>query len=193
MAAMVWPLMGRIIKSTVGRLLWIIRILERWLERFDDKTVPLKEDQLPNENRQGQVNIPGEPENHQNATQIQLPREPENNPNVIPIPDPSRIIYSCALCNSQMQYKKARHGGYFYGCSSWPDCKGTRDLTSRKPGPVKEVNNLRKHYGEERWAEMEEMKCRGISVPLRLNRCLFCGMNPPNHLGRDCPQRQCPP
>ena len=62
MAAMVWPLMGRIIKSTMGCLLWTIRIVERWLERFDDKTVPLKEDQLPNENRQGSVNIPGEPE-----------------------------------------------------------------------------------------------------------------------------------
>ena len=148
MAAMVWPLMGRIIKSTMGSLMWTIRILERWLERIDDKTVPLKEDQLPNENRRGSVNTPGEPENHQHATQIQLPREPESNPNVTPIPDPSRIIYSCALRNSQMKYKRARHGGYFYGCSRWSGCNGIRDLTNRKPGPVKEVNYLRKQYGD---------------------------------------------
>ena len=124
MAAMVWPLMGRIFKSIMGGLLWIIRILERWLERFDDKTAPwyiietsLKEDQIPNENRQGSVNAPEEIESHQIVIQFQLPREPEGNPNVTPIPN---------------------------------------------------------------------------SLPLCLNRCLFCGMDPPDHVGRHCPQRQCP-
>ena len=41
MSAMVFPLMKRIMKSMVGNLLWMTRMLERWLEMLDEKEVPL--------------------------------------------------------------------------------------------------------------------------------------------------------
>ena len=193
MAAMVWPLMCRIFRMTMKLLLWIVRILERWLKRFDDKTVSFKEDPylVPIEKVIEPVNLPDENRIQENVTRISIPREPVNTNTQTP--DPARVVYNCPLCDCPMLYKKAGRGGAFYGCSNHPGCPSTRNLANRKPGPVKEINRLRILFGELKWAEMEERKCRGIPIPFRLNRCTFCGMEQPDHLGRNCPQRLQPP
>ena len=79
MAAMVWPLMCRIFRMTMKLLLWIVRILERWLKRFDDKTVSFKEDPylVPIEKVIEPVNLPDENKTQENVTRIPIPREPE--------------------------------------------------------------------------------------------------------------------
>ena len=33
---------------------------------------------------------------------------------------------NCPKCEAIMTFKKAHHGGYFFGCSTYPKCKGSR-------------------------------------------------------------------
>ena len=155
----------------------MIRILERWLEMFDEKEVPLWECPIPSEKGKGQSEEAKEQEKGTNPEQT---------------PAPSKITYICPLCDDEMQLKHAHKGGWFYGCSKWPVCNGYRNKTNKRPGPVAAVTKLRNIYGDATWADMEEKKCSGkfkIPIQPRLNKCLFCGMDPPNHLGRNCPQR----
>ena len=189
MAAMVWPLMCRILRMTMKSLLWLVRILERWLKRFEEKAVPFKEDPylVQIEKVIEPVNLPDENRIQDKVTHISIPREPANTD--VQIPDPARVVYNCPLCDCTMLYKRAGRGGAFYGCCNYPSCEGTRSLVSRKPGPVEEINKLRKYFGEQRWAEMEERKCRGIQIPHCTKKCKICGMERPDHVGRNCPQR----
>ena len=108
MAAMVWPLMCRIFRMTMKLLLWIVRILERWLKRFDDKTVSFKEDPylVPIEKVIEPVNLPDENRIQENVTRISIPREPVNTNTQTP--DPARVVYNCPLCDCPMLYKKGK-------------------------------------------------------------------------------------
>ena len=45
----------------------------------------------------------------------------------------------CPLCNSQLSLKKARHGGWFWGCQRWPECRGSR---KQKEGEAIRVGSL---------------------------------------------------
>ena len=42
---------------------------------------------------------------------------------------------NCPLCKSTMIFKAARKGGFFYGCSQWPNCRGHRNPHGKNPGP----------------------------------------------------------
>lgn len=177
MSAMVFPLMKRIMKSMVGNLLWIIRRIERWLEMLDEKEVPSRECSIPNEQEKEQLE-----ETKEEGQRIDAEKRPE----------PSQITYICPLCDYEMKLKRARKGGWFYGCSQWPNCNGSRNKSDKRPGPVAAVTKLRNSHGEEKWADMEEKKCSGkykISTKPLLNKCLFCGMDPCDHLGRNCLKR----
>ena len=138
-------------------LLWIVRILERWLKRFDDKTVSFKEDPylVPIEKVVEPVNLPegNRIQEHAACTPHVLyplpplptiPREPVTTNTQTP--DPARVVYNCPLCDCPMVYKRAGRGGAFYGCCNYPGCEGTRSLVTRKPGPVGEINKLRKYF-----------------------------------------------
>ena len=46
--------MKRIMKFMAGNLLWVIRILERWLEMLDEKEVPTWECPIPSGKGKGQ-------------------------------------------------------------------------------------------------------------------------------------------
>ena len=92
-----------------------------------------------------------------------------------------------------MQLKPARKGGKFFGCTQWPDCNGSRDPINKRPGPVAQVRNARKHFGEAVWAKMEKEKCNGTftrlptPAPNVYNKCWYCRMDPCDHMGRDGP------
>ena len=107
--------------------------------------------------------------------------------------DPSQITYICPRCDNEMLIKPAHKGGWFYGCSKWPACNGSRSKVHKRPGPAIAVAKLRDMYGEAKWAEMEALKCSGkykISPPPKGNKCLFGGMDPPNQLTGNCPKRK---
>ena len=91
-----------------------------------------------------------------------------------------------------MLLKHAHKGGRFYGCPQWHACKGYRNKPDKRPGPVAAVARLSTIHGEAKWADMEEKKCTGkFKIPTSplLKKCLFCGMDPCDHLGRNCPNR----
>ena len=87
MSAMVFPLLKRIIKFMMGNLLWVIRILERWLEMFDEKEVPLWDCPIPSEKGKGQSEEAKEQGKGTNPGQT---------------PAPSKITYICPLCDDEM-------------------------------------------------------------------------------------------
>ncbi|MEB1047730.1 topoisomerase DNA-binding C4 zinc finger domain-containing protein [Citrobacter freundii] len=39
----------------------------------------------------------------------------------------SAQLFSCPRCHSKM-VRRMSNGNYFYGCSAYPICKGTRNL-----------------------------------------------------------------
>ena len=43
---------------------------------------------------------------------------------------PRTTTLSCPLCGSTMTYKRARAGGGFFGCTTWPVCNGSRRPTA---------------------------------------------------------------
>ena len=43
------------------------------------------------------------------------------------LPDETRSALQCPLCSQNMKLKRARHGGWFWGCSGYPDCRGHRE------------------------------------------------------------------
>ena len=43
---------------------------------------------------------------------------------------PRTTTLSCPLCGSTMTYKRARTGGGFFGCTTWPVCNGSRRPTA---------------------------------------------------------------
>ena len=62
------------------------------------------------------------------------------------------------------------------------------------------VAKLRKFFGTKDWEVMEEAKLSGKFVPkhtieglppiaILLQKCRFCGMDPCDHLGRNCPMK----
>ena len=127
----------------------------------------------------------------------------------IPAPDPVQnnpvneergvnVTVICPLCTNIMRLKPARRGGWFYGCSEWPACNGYRNKDGARPGPVATVTKLRNHFGDAAWKEMEELKCNGkflkwhTPAPNALQKCRFCGMDPCDHVGRNCPMRRGP-
>ena len=95
-----------------------------------------------------------------------------------------------------MKIKSSRNGGCFYGCTDYPTCKGYRNKSDKRPGPVKEVLNARRQLGDELWERMEEQKTNGTlqSSPnpqaKQWDKCWFCGMDPSDHLGRYCPMKR---
>ena len=77
--------------------------------------------------------------------------------------DAPAIIPLCPLCNNPMVYKRARKGGNFYGCSTWPLCRGSRNPHNKNPGPVKLVAEQKELYGLA-FEEMERKILQG-AVP----------------------------
>jgi hypothetical protein len=134
MSAMVFPLMKRIMKSMVGNLLWVIRGIERWLERIEDKDGPSRECSIPNEQEIEQLE-----ETKEEGQRIDAEKRTE----------PSQITYICPLFDHDMILKSVRKGGWFYGCPQWPKCNGYRNKSDKRPGPVAAVTKLRNSYGEE--------------------------------------------
>ena len=126
----------------------------------------------------------------------------------IPVPDPvpitpannregTTVKVSCPLCTSFMQLRHAGRGGYFYGCSEWPACKGQRSPRDKRPGPKAVITALRKIIGDQAWEAMDRMKRGGLipkwptpSSSRKLETRHFCGMDPSDHLGRNCPLRR---
>ena len=37
-----------------------------------------------------------------------------------------RIVPMCPVCDENMVFKRAMRGGYFWGCSDYPICRGSR-------------------------------------------------------------------
>ena len=73
-----------------------------------------------------------------------------------------------------------------YVFSQWPSCKGYRNKHDKGPGPAAAILKLRNTFGEAAWEEMDKKKRNGT---FGLNKCWFCGMDPCDHLGRNCPKR----
>ena len=60
--------------------------------------------------------------------------EPEMTEPPLPAPTPTAPVaprVTCPLCEAEMTFKRARAGGFFYGCSRYPLCRG-----SRRPEPI---------------------------------------------------------
>ena len=103
---------------------------------------------------------------------------------------PEHATRVCPLRDSDMKLRSAHTGGCFYGCSKYPECNGYRNKHDKRPGPTRMVTQLRIICGEAKWKEMERMKLRGnIPDSFVYKKCLFCGMDPCDHLGRHCPMK----
>ena len=147
---MVFTLMTCIAKFIVKSLLWSIRLMERCLEQFDDKSIPtttptfsqhlMKEKDMAEE-------IP-----IQSKTTVKPKREQSTDSKV------EKEIILCPLCENIMQFKRAGKGGCFYSCSTWPICKGTRSMKTKKPGPAAEISRLQIIHGKKEWEEMEKKR-----------------------------------
>ena len=197
MPAMAMSMMKTIAKFMIKSVLWVIRIIESLLETLEEKDRPNMERPMmneaevePNENPidQGRNEIPVKGEEIPNPAPPQVNQtKGAQEPNVTLI---------CPLCDSTMSLKRASKGGCFYGCDQWPACKGYRNKHNKNPGPAAMVAKLRKFFGTQDWEVMEEAKLNGKFVtshafvpPIAtlLQKCRFCGMDPCDHLGRNCP------
>ena len=73
-------------------------------------------------------------------------------------------------------------------------------MTKCKPATGKEMinhsKNLQEMFGPKKWAMIEEQKLNGTFLrwpkpQIRyMDRCMYCGMDPPDHPGRNCPMRR---
>ena len=197
MPAMAFRLMARFMKFMLKTALWMARMFERCLETLDGKDIPNVERPMVEHEDREQVN---QVNDHRADADTVVWEE-------VPIPGPQptnqvnerrgvNVTIICPLCTNIMRLKPAGRGGWFYGCSEYPTCRGYRNKVDKRPGPVKNVRNLRQHFGEAVWRRMEEQKCNGTFLrlptpePRVLDRCWFCDMNPSDHLGRDCPMRR---
>ena len=66
----------------------------------------------------------------------------------------------CPVCDCKMNFRAARKGGFFYGCSHWPNCPGYRNPYGKNPGPKKVIQEQRALYGTD-WSAMDQMKIQG--------------------------------
>ena len=164
MSAMALRLMARVMKFMVKTALCMTRMFERWLETIDGKGAPNVEPMVRPGDR--------EPVNQVNAQRDNVDAVDREE---IPIPNPQpitqvterrglNVTLICPLCTNIMRLKRARKGGWFYGCTEYPACKGYRNKTDQSPGPVQMVKDLRLHFGEEVWRRMEEEKCNGTFI-----------------------------
>ena len=50
------------------------------------------------------------------------------------------MTWLCPLCDQEMSIRAAGRGGFFYGCTAYPQCRGTRSLKDpTQTSPVQEV------------------------------------------------------
>ena len=66
----------------------------------------------------------------------------------------------CPLCDKAMRMKRSK-GGFFYGCSQYPHCTGTRTPDGNHPGPVKDLQNMLKSWGLRKYQDIERFKIAG--------------------------------
>ena len=216
MSAMAYHMMARFMKFMLKTVLWMTRMFERCLETLDGKDLFNFEKPMMEREDREQVNQANEPRDEADTVdweEIPAPdpqpanNQPANNQPINHQPTtqnterrPVNVSIICPLCTNLMRIKPAHRGGWFYGCSDYPDCNGYRNYSDKKPGPVKQVANLRQTFGPKKWAMIEEQKLNGKFLrwpnPLvrYMDRCMFCDMDPPDHLGRDCPMKRanCP-
>ena len=197
MAALAYSLMARLLKGMIKTALWITRMFERCLETLDGKEAPnVKKPMVEPEDKE-QVNE--ESEQKDDVDTVDWEEIPGPNPQpTIQGTDQRRMNATiiCPLCTHVMRLKPSGKGGCFYGCAEYPACNGYRNKSDKRPGPMKEVTNLRRQLGDELWEKMEEQKINGTILrwpnpQVRYwDRCWFCGMDPSGHPGRYCPMKR---
>ena len=206
MPAMAMGMMKIIAKYMIKSMLWVIRIIESLLESLLET---LEEKDRPNIERPVMNEAEVEPNENPNDQGNENPVREEEIPNPVPpqanqpqgAQEPT-VTLICPLCDSTMGIRRATKGGYFYGCDTWPLCKGYRNKYNKHPGPTAMVAKLRDFFGTTDWEVMEKAKLSGkyvkkndINGPppvgVLLQKCRFCGMDPCDHLGRNCPKKNC--
>ena len=211
MSAMAYRMMARFMKFMLKAVLWMTRMFERCLETLDGKDLFSFEKPMMEREDREQVNQANEPKDDADTVdweEIPDPDpQPDNNP---PANDPPlyheqfstterravNITIICTMCTNLMRLRPGPRGGWFYGCSEYPACNGYRSCRDHRPGPVKQIANLREIFGPKKWAMIEEQKLNGTFLrwpkpQVRyMDRCMYCGMDPPDHPGRDCPMRR---
>ena len=211
MSAMAYRMMARFMKFMLKTVLWMTRMFERCLEALDGKDPVSFEKPMMGREDKEPVNQANEPRDDADTVDWEEVPAPDPRPaNDPPANDPpiyheqfstseqrtTQVTIICPMCTNLMKPRRAGRGGWFYGCSSHPDCNGTRSMRDHRPGPVKQIKNLQEIFGPRKWAMIEEQKLNGTFVrwpkpQVRyLDRCMYCGMDPPDHPGRNCPMRR---
>ena len=187
MSTRVFQMWKYFMKFMVINLQWLTRTIETWLEAMDEPNVPNLERPIINKKQQEKHNDANE--QGRNHIPLSVDKDPDPVPaknQTDPIGKESTATPICPLCDRVMQLKPAHKGGWFYGCSQWPACKGYRNKHDKGPGPAAAILKLRNTVGEAAWEEMDKKKRNGT---FGLNKCWFCGMDPCDHVGRNCPKR----
>ena len=211
MSAMAYRMMARFMKFMLKTVLWMTRMFERCLETLDSKDPASFEKPMMGQEDKEPVKQANEPRDDADTVdweEVPAPDpQPANNP---PANDPPlyheqfstserravNITIICPMCTNLMRPRRAGKGGWFYGCSDYPDCNGYRSMRDHRPGPVKQIKNLQEIFGPRKWAMIEEQKLNGTFLrwpkpQVRyMDRCMYCGMDPPDHPGRNCPMRR---
>ena len=189
-------------KFIVKAMLWMARILVTWLETIDGKGISkyipnAEQPRMEGEEREQAERIIEPERNETPAGREEVPAPTLVPPKKVEEEEREHVMPICPLCDSSMSLRSANKGGWFYGCPRYPACKGTRTKSGKRPGPVAAACKLQKIFGNAEWEQTEELKKKGVCVrthapaPYQLQKCWFCGMEPSNHLGRNCPTRQC--
>ena len=125
------------------------RMFERCLESLDGKDLfNVEKPKMEREDRE-QVNQANEPKDDADTVdweEIPAPdpqpanNQPANNQPIKHQPTTQsterravNITIICPLCTTLMRIKPAGRGGWFYGCSGYPDCNGYRNYSDKKP------------------------------------------------------------
>ena len=211
MSAMAYRMMARFMKFMLKTVLWMTRMFERCLETLDSKDPASFEKPMMGREDKEPVNQANEPRDDADTVDWEEVPAPDPRPtNDPPANDPplyheqfstserraAKVTLICPMCTCLMKPQSAGRGGWFYGCTAYPECNGTRSMRDHRPGPVKQVKNLQEMYGPKKWAMIEEQKLNGTFLrwpqPLMryMDRCRYCGMDPPDHPGRHCPMRR---
>ena len=127
----VFPWMNFASRPIIRIVRWVIRGLDSWLDKLD-----------------GDCEVHEAHNNPEDESAEPLDNGSAEDEPPIPI---------CPLCDQFMKHKSNKKGGIFFGCPKWPDCRGNRSLTDKKPGPKVLIEKQRELHGDS-WNTIEKLK-----------------------------------
>ena len=139
---MLFLMMRHYLGFLVRSMIWLTHSIKRWLDTLDENDIPILECPKANDGGKRQFeesNVHTCNDVFAEWEEFYVPNPPNNKQfrkGQESLATSTNETHICPLCEGSTHIKSAGKGGCVYGCTNYPECKGTRTYSTKRPGPA---------------------------------------------------------